>query len=103
MGESLLYWGRLPAKLPENCGSGKTDRKGFMRASLNSSWTVEQLFQEARMKGPRLVVALLLMPTTGFEQPASTDQFARGDRLITSHQQAAANPAPEFSIARRVD
>ncbi len=103
MEESLLYWGRLPAKLPENCGSGKTDRKGFMRASLNSSWTVEQLFQEARMKGPRLVVALLLMPTTGFEQPASTDQVARCESLITSQQQAAANPAREFSLDLRGD
>ena len=53
------------------------------------------------MKGQCLVVALLLMPTTGFAQSASPDKVARCESLIVSPQQAAANPTREFSLDLR--
>src|SRR5437660_5128101 len=53
------------------------------------------------MKGQCLVVALLLMPTVGFAQSASPDKVARCESLIISQQQAAANPAREFSLDLR--
>ena len=91
----------VASEAPENGGSGKVDRESFMRVNINNSSTVEQLFQEARMKGPCLIVALLLIPATGFAQSAPTDQVARCESLITTQQQAAANPAREFSLDLR--
>ena len=53
------------------------------------------------MKVQCLVGALLVIPATGFAQPASPDQVARCEALIISQQEAAGNPAREFSLDLR--
>ena len=72
-----------------------------MRVRINRNWSAGRLSHEAKMKEQCLVVALLLMPATGFAQSAPTDRVGRCESLIISQQQAAANPAREFALDLR--